>query len=63
MKGYFTDNGKYRVGENKVIVVTLDDVKNKTIFDVENKNAQYFSDAGKFTVENKITKKAISDSK
>jgi len=50
MKGYFTDNGKYRIGKD-VIDVTNEDVKKKTVYNVEDKQAQYFLDAGKFCVE------------
>lgn len=50
MKGYFTEPGKYK-NYIKVEKVSIEDVKAKKIFDIYDKNAQSFCDAGKFVIE------------
>jgi hypothetical protein len=50
MKGYFTRAGKYK-NYTKVEKVTTEDVKNKKIFDIYDKNAQAFNKSGAFIYE------------
>jgi len=56
MKGYFTRPGKYK-NYIKVEKVSKEDVKNKKIFDIYDKNAQSFNSSGAFIYEGQYVKK------
>lgn len=52
MKGYFLKQGKYKNGL-KVEKIGSDEVKKKVVYDIADKDAQAFYDAGLFAIEGK----------
>ncbi len=50
MKGYFLKPGKYKNGI-ETLVIENSDVKSKKMYEVNDKNAQSFYNAGKFVYE------------